>query len=299
MNKAEINTEKPLLFPTDAELAQSPRPCRRRGRRAPPAFRPHAPGTLSPDPYDSDSDSDTVKEEKVFRRAAGERKWTASTNYSDATLVNPRPERLRPHRGFAVTFEQQGMLSASPASSYIDYGEKDAERYPELNMGQHRIESSKEDDKNWKPAFLKRSESLKSSDVVVASGWKEDDSRDVTSMLSASYQSRDRSGQPTPLQDYSGAVTPVYAYNSASPQTPGLVHATPSLLRALDRVSRAQREAYAGGVAPGLTPDSALQEPVARKLDDTPNDGLPHSSGRADEQWRGFWADVHRKASEP
>lgn len=306
MSPTSANTSKPLLFPSDSELARST-PTPRQGPKAPPVFRPRKPGTFMPDPYYSDSDSDLGDGEKTMHRPTQERKWTASTNYSDATLVNPQPERPRRHRGMGTAFSHPPVFTASPAGSHIEYGDKDSERSPELNMGIHRIEPSKDEDKDWKPVFLKRSESLRSGKMEMASGPGEEDSRDVTSAHSTAILSapRDYSAPHTPLQGHSGAGTPVYAHHGAASSTPGLVPATPSLIRAIDRVSRAQRLAYTGGVAAAPMGDS-----TRGTLSNTHDDrrisrenmvqGLPGSRDQGDDhRWEGFWADVQRKAVEP
>ncbi|KAG9118760.1 hypothetical protein FRC07_006563, partial [Ceratobasidium sp. 392] len=171
------NAEKPLLFPTDSELARST-PAGRPGVKAPPLFRPHMPGAVTHDPYYSDSDSDLGEGEKTTRRAMGERKWTTSTNFSDTTLVNPRPERLRKHRGMGRAFERSyvpPILTYSPTPTHVEYGDKDAERSPELNLGSHRIEPSREDEKDWKPVFLKRSESIRSTQAEMVDSMESQD----------------------------------------------------------------------------------------------------------------------------
>jgi hypothetical protein len=302
LSASSTNASKPLLFPPDSQLAKSA-PTSLQGLKAPPVFRPHVPGTFTPDPYYSDSDSDLGEGEKVLHRPAGGRKWTASTNHSDTTLVNARPEQLQRQRGVGRAFQHSPVFIVSPASSYIEYGDKDAERSPELNLGLHRIEPSKDDDRDWKPVFLKRSESIKSAKAEIVSGLEEDDSRDVTStVLSLSSQPSHYSTPRTALQDHSGARTPIYAYSGASLSTPGLVPATPSLIKALDRVSKAQRLAYSGEMTTGFI-CNVSREPALRRHDNAPQhsrEGDSCSRDQGDERrWKGFWADVQRKAAEP
>ncbi|EJD50551.1 hypothetical protein AURDEDRAFT_84291 [Auricularia subglabra TFB-10046 SS5] len=69
--------------------------------------------------------------------------------------------------------------------------------------------------------------------------------------------------------------------DAAAPPPPGAVPATPSLIKALERVQQAQTSAY--GSAP-----------------QTPQPGSPKSDAGPDgpERWQGFWADVQTMANE-
>ncbi|KAF8593724.1 hypothetical protein BDV93DRAFT_546432 [Ceratobasidium sp. AG-I] len=314
------SAEKPLLFPSASELSKSTTAIRP-GAKAPPLFRPNVPGSFAANRYDSDSDSDAGEGEKQ-RRPLGERKWTTSTNHSDTTLVSPRPEKVRKYRTVGGAF-QPPVLSPSPGNGPVQYGDKDAERSPELNLGSHRIEPSKEDDKRWKPLFLKRSDSIKSTEAEIV-GVGLDESQDITSMndrirtpilpgsrspMSSSTgtlnfsgpSSRDRSTPRTAL----GGHAEVYAPGPIQMPTPGLVPATPSLIQAMDRVSRAQRVAYAG--VNTSQSSGGHRYPKARQqetpISDTANEGtqgLPNTRERGEEhRWKGFWADVHKRAGEP
>ncbi|KAG8687772.1 hypothetical protein FRC09_013301 [Ceratobasidium sp. 395] len=291
------SVEKPLLFPTDSQLARST-PAHHPGVKAPPVFRPHAPGTLTPEPYYSDSDSDLGEGEKFTRRAMGERKWTASTNFSDTTLVSPRPERPRRHRGVGRAFRRPhvpSILTSSPTPTHVEYGDKDAERSPELNLGSHRIEPSSHDEKNWKPVFLKRSESIRSAKAEMVDSIE---SQDVTTARTPrSYTPNyDYSGPTAPL----GGVTPIYAPNNSTP-TPGLVPATPSLIYAMDRVSHAQRMAYASSASASTERSSQASggDRTAANAYERSREGLPNTRERGEERkWKGFWADVEQRAAQ-
>lgn len=312
------SAEKPLLFPSTSDLSKSATAVRS-GVRPPPVFRPSVPGSFTTNLYDSDSDSDTVEGERSQRKPLGQRKWTTSTNHSDTTLVSPRPEKVRKHRAVGGAF-QPPILSPSPTNGPVQYGDKDAERSPELNLGTHRIEPSREDDKAWKPLFLKRSESIKSTKAEVFDAGL-DESQDITNLAFGSHAG-DRSPMSSssttlnvsspPSFDHSTARTPlrgygeVHASGSISMPTPGLVPATPSLVRAMDRVTRAQRMAYAVGAgAPQVSEDRRNGEPRQPTMP-VPNtteeniQGLPNTRERGEEhRWKGFWADVHKKAGEP
>lgn len=312
------SAEKPLLFPSTSELSKSTTTVRP-GVKPPPVFRPRVPGSFTTNLYDSDSDSDAGERETGRRKSLGERKWTTSTNHSDATLVSPRPEKVRKYRAVGGAF-QQPILSPSPISGPVQYGDKDAERSPELNLGPHRIEPSREDDQAWKPLFLKRSESIKSTKAEVVDA-SLDESQDITSMgagarpgdrspMSSSSATLNVSGSPS--LDHSSARTPLRRYGEihapgpVSMPTPGLVPATPSLIQAMDRVTRAQRMAYA--VGPGASQVSSYRtnseprQPTMPVPNTTEGDvqGLPKTRERGEEhRWKGFWADVHQKAGEP
>ncbi|KAG8707032.1 hypothetical protein FRC08_000737, partial [Ceratobasidium sp. 394] len=287
--------EKPLLFPPDSELARST-PTSRPGIKSPPVFRPHKPGTFTPEPYYSDSDSDLGEGEKISRRPMVERKWTASTNFSDATLVNPRPERLRKYRGMGGAFERSHVspiLTSNLAGTRIEYGDRDAERSPELNMGRHRIEPSREDDKDWKPVFLKRSESLRSATAEMVDSVE---SQDVTTARTVGLQSPnyDYSAPTSPLR----GVMPLYATGNS---TPGLVPATPSLIYAMDRVSKAQKMAYASGASASTEWSSQRSGSDRTRFEghETSGEGFPNAGERGEERrWKGFWADVQHQAAQ-
>ncbi|KAG9094091.1 hypothetical protein FRC06_011166 [Ceratobasidium sp. 370] len=295
LGSSNTTTEKPLLFPPDSELARST-PTGRPGIKSPPVFRPHKPGAFTPDPYYSDSDSDLGEGEKVSRRAIVERKWTASTNFSDTTLVNPRPERLRKYRGMGGAFERSHVspiLASNPTETRIEYSERDAERSPELNIGRHRIEPSHDDDKDWKPVFLKRSESLRSATAEMVDSFE---SQDVTSArtLGSHSPNYEYSAPTSPLR----GVMPLYAGNSS---TPGLVPATPSLIYAMDRVSKAQKMAYTGGADPSAEWSSQRSESDGTRVGahEMYGEGLPNAGERGEERkWKGFWADVQHKAAQ-
>ncbi|KAG8726076.1 hypothetical protein FRC11_000891, partial [Ceratobasidium sp. 423] len=288
-NTTNNRVEKPLLFPSDPQLA----PTLPKFRQDPPVFRPRVPGTFARDPYDSDSDSDIGGGEKPPQRTPNERKWTASTNYSDATLVNP--EGLRRYHKAGRAFQHPAIFTASPSGSHIEYGDKDVERSPELNLGPHRIEPSKDDDANWRPVFLKRSDSINSAKAEVVDA----ESRDVTTMAPvALYPSDNQYDFRKSDHRSSGAGTPTYALADGSSSTPGLVPATPSLIRALDRVSRAQRQAYTRRPL-----DDEMDGSVrisSRDRDDAHqniDNGAPENGDN--DRWRGFWNDVQQKAAEP
>ncbi|QRV77479.1 hypothetical protein RhiJN_05494 [Ceratobasidium sp. AG-Ba] len=290
------NVEKPLLFPPDLQLARST-PAAPAGIKPPPVFRPRKPGTFTPDPYESDSDSDLGEGEKVARRAMKERKWTTSTNFSDTTLVNPRPERLRKHHGIMGGAFERGymppILTSSPSGTHIEYGDKDAERSPELNMGSHRIEPSRDDDKDWRPVFLKRSESIRSSKAEMVDSIE---SQDVTTARTP--------GTQTPAYHYSGPTTPIRgptsSYVHGTVPTPGLVPATPSLIYAMDRVSQAQRLAYARGTDASAEQHYQAGSDTAISKMGGGIEGLPSTGRHGHERgWKGFWAEVQQKAAQP
>ncbi|KAH7337120.1 hypothetical protein B0J17DRAFT_666359 [Rhizoctonia solani] len=265
-------SEKPLLFPTPSlrqlslNSVKTPRLLLYSG---------HACLAHQPYPYYSDSDSDLGEGEKPSRRIPNERKWTGSTNYSDTTLVNS--EGPRRHRGIGRASQRPPILIASPSSSHIEYGDKDAERSPELNLGPHRIEPSKTDDGNWRPVFLQRSDSIKS----VTAEMVEVESRDVTTMAPTVYSADYQSGR----------------LDSSS--TPGLVPATPSLIRALDRVSRAQRQAYVERPLIDVADDIARGLPSSNSGDAPYNARSESLEHRENDRWRGFWNSVQQKAAEP
>ncbi|KAG8732548.1 hypothetical protein FRC10_000852 [Ceratobasidium sp. 414] len=292
---SSTTADKPLLFPSDSELSRSV-PTDRPSIKSPPVFRPHKPGTFTPDPYYSDSDSDLGEGEKVSRQAMAERKWTASTYFSDTTLVNARPERLRKYRGMGRAFERghvSPILTSNLAETRINYGDKDAEHSPELNIGHHRIEPSRDDDKDWKPVFLKRSESLRSATAETVDPFE---SHDVTTArtLGSHSPNYDYSAPSTPRR----GVTPLYAANIS---TPGLVPATPSLIYAMDRVTKAQKMAYAGGASASAewSSQGSGSDGTRAGGHDMPGDGLPNAGERGEERsWKGFWADVQQKAAQ-
>ncbi|CAE6426797.1 unnamed protein product [Rhizoctonia solani] len=232
-SKIGTRAEKPLLFPSSSPPSPT-LPKFHQNLKAPPVFRPRMPGTFTPDPYYSDSDSDLGDEESSSGRISNEKKWTASTNYSDTHLVNS--EGLRRPREVDRS-KYPPIFTASPSSSHIEYGDKDAERSPELNLGPHRIEPSRYSE-NWRPAFLKRSDSLK-AEIVEA------ESRDVAIMPPvALYWSE--SGRPALAHRSSSTTTPTLALAEGSPSTPRLVPETPPLIRTLDSVSREQGKSMQG-----------------------------------------------------
>ncbi|KAG8769134.1 hypothetical protein FRC12_005145 [Ceratobasidium sp. 428] len=106
----------------------------------------------------------------------------------------------------------------------------------------------------------------------------------------------DYSGPTTPL----GGVTPIYAPNNSTP-TPGLVPATPSLIYAMDRVSQAQRLAYAGS-ASASTERSSQASGSSRAVSNVyerSKEGLPNTRERDEgRKWKGFWADVEQRAAQ-
>ncbi|CAE6442429.1 unnamed protein product [Rhizoctonia solani] len=285
--------EKSYIYPPDSQLAPT-LPKFRQDPKAPPVFKPRVPGTFHPDPYDSDSDSDLAEGEKTMARTSNERKWTASTNYSDSTLVNA--DNLYRHRGVGGTFSRPPFLTASPLSSHIEYGDKDAERSPELNLGPHRIEPSKDLCENWRPVFLKRSDSAKSAKAEIA----EVESRDVTSMAPlALYSSDNQCDRPVSVHQGSGAATPLHALPEGYSSAPGLVPATPSLIRALDRVSRAQKQAYSGGLMNDGTNEFARGVLLENNGNSDPNISTGQPESREKDRWRGFWNEVQQKAAGP
>ncbi|CAE6466413.1 unnamed protein product [Rhizoctonia solani] len=283
---ANNRVEKPLLFSPDSQLA----PTLPKFRQDPPVFRPHMPGTFAHDPYDSDSDSDIGGGENPLHTTPNERKWTASTNYSDSTLVNP--EGLRRHRGAGRAFQCPQIFTASPSSSHIEYGDRDAERSPELNLGPHRIEPCRDDGENWRP---ERSDSINSAKAEMV----EAESRDVTTMAPvALYSSDDHYGLRESDHRAPGTGTPMYAPTDGSSATPGLVPATPSLIKALDRVSKAQRQAYAKRPM-GDEMDDSVKESLRDRDIARPNIASGAPEHRDNDRWRGFWSDVRQKAVEP
>ncbi|CAE6431614.1 unnamed protein product [Rhizoctonia solani] len=291
-SKTTIRAEKTLLFPSDSQLAPT-LPKFRQDPKAPPVFRPRVPGTFSPDPYYSDSDSDLGEGEKPSRRVPNERKWTGSTNYSDVTLVNS--EGSHRHHGIVRTLQRPPILIASPSNSHIEYGDKDAERSPELNLGPHRIEPAKDDEESWRPVFLKRSDTIKSVTAEMA----EVESRDVTTLAPAVYAAEHPSGSLESAHRGTSTGTPMYALASGSSSTPGLVPATPSLIRALDRVSKAQRQAYVEGPISDMAGGSARDLPSNNSGDARYNVYNESLGPRENDRWRGFWNSVQQKAAEP
>jgi hypothetical protein len=87
----------------------------------------------------------------------------------------------------------------------------------------------------------------------------------------------------------------LYALRDGHSSTPGLVPATPSLLRALDRVSRAQVEAYSGGTTSGST--GGVSSEAHDNYISNINSVEPAQRGK--DRWRGFWDEVQQKAAAP
>ncbi|CUA69719.1 hypothetical protein RSOLAG22IIIB_08641 [Rhizoctonia solani] len=288
----DTRAKKPLLFLSDAPSQSTPTiPKFHQSPKAPPVFRSRMPGAFASDPYCSDSDSDLGDGESPSRVIPNEMKCTESTNYSDTTysdttLVNP--EGVRRQHKVGRAFQPSPIFTSSPSSSHIEYGDKDAERSPELNLGPHRIEPSNDSDENWKPVFLKRSDSLK-ADIVEA------ESRDVTTMAPPAMYSPDNHG-PASIRIGSETALPTSAFPDNSFSTPGFVLRTPSLVRALDRVSRAQRQAH----AKGNPPSNSTREVVSRNpIDAHQGDDNGASVPRENDRWWGFWNGVQQKAAEP
>ncbi|KAF8755270.1 hypothetical protein RHS01_05780 [Rhizoctonia solani] len=175
-NANSSRAENSLLFSSKSHVSPT-LPKFHQDSKAPPVFRPRVPGHL-PRPYDSDSDSIWLKEEKQWK-----------------ILMKGNGLRLR-------TIPMQ-LLSIQTVFSM----DKDAERSPELNLGPHRIEPSKDNDDNWRPVFLKRSDSIKSTSLEVA----EVESRDVTTMAPAALHSYDIPGHPISDRHGSNSTAPLYA----------------------------------------------------------------------------------------
>ncbi|EUC63289.1 NAD-specific glutamate dehydrogenase, putative, partial [Rhizoctonia solani AG-3 Rhs1AP] len=213
-------------------------------------------GAFTPDPYYSDSDSDLGDGEHSSGRVPYERKWTVSTNHSYTNLVNP--EGLRRQRGVDPSVKHPPIVITSPSRSRVEYGDKDAERSPELNLGPHRIEPSQHNE-NWRPVFLERSDSLK-AEIVEA------ESRDVATMAPVALYSPDyQSGRP----ELAHIATPTHTLAEGSPSTPRLVPATPPLIKTLDSVSRAQSRTYSGKLAGDEfeSDESAREAPSGNRID--------------------------------
>lgn len=192
----------------------------------------------------------------------------SSDDDDEDDLKNPHRPWLRSKPSSVSTTSTQNdvKIGNDPVPDYSDCEQ-------DISAMRDKTESSKHDGSPWSPGFIKKGRSTSGS------------SSQATTIVNPSTPSR------TSQRD------------ARDPPPFHPVPATPSLINALDRVSKAQKDAYGPLKRPGLPPSTSsassgafgdgLLNPAIKQSN------LEQIDERGGNRWDTFWKDVQDKASHP
>ncbi|KAF5340491.1 hypothetical protein D9758_014566 [Tetrapyrgos nigripes] len=188
-------------------------------------------------------------------------------------------------------YKRRSQASSSPRSTSRDKEVPEYSDY-ESDITSLRQDRERRDEKEWTPAFLKAQRQQSASGVSGLSGGSGASQASGSTLVSSA---------PT---TFSGSLLPL----GTSPAGMGIVPATPSLIRALDRVAMAQKDAYPSvSVAPASLPrveeedkhKHAETTPTRVHRDQDQEEDTRTKKERKQEPghgWENFWRDVKDKA---
>ncbi|KAG8963666.1 hypothetical protein FRC03_002710, partial [Tulasnella sp. 419] len=198
---------------------------------------------------DSDSDDDATGPPK-FRPWLGKRN---SSSNSAATTIAVRGGNEKKRFSFNPDHKPVFLGSVDPMPSYSDEEDVTASHARAFNSEDRKAPG-------WRPKFIRDHE----------------EEKERMSIKSKILEDAIRSDSPDQMSSSSGTLPSQTEAPLPSPQQPVAVPATPSLIRAVDRINQAQRDAY------GFPPS-----PPPRML-----------SNRGQSFDTSFWNEVHTKAME-